>query len=53
MDALLLGTVLYLKDEMAEFTADGIFGPSEEITLLIMMSCPVVRVEVNLFCPSP
>jgi len=53
MDVLVLGTALYLKDEMAEFTADGIFGPNEEITLLIMMSCPVVRVEVNLFCPSP
>jgi len=53
MDALVLGTELYLKEEIAEFTADGIFGPKEEITLLIMMSCPVVRVEVKLFRPSP
>jgi len=41
--------------EIAEFTAEVILGPSEEMTELMMSFCPEdeVRVEVKLFRPSP
>jgi len=50
-----LGTEAVLEVEIAEFTAELILGPSADITELMMSFCleDEVRVEVNLFCPSP
>jgi len=47
------GAETVLDVEIAEFTAELILGPSANITELMMSFCLEVRVEVNLFCPSP
>jgi len=49
------GADTVLEVEIAEFTAELILGPSADITELMMSFCleDEVRVEVNLFCPSP
>jgi len=58
MDALALGTLTVLDDEIAEFTAELILGPREEMTEFTMFPWlepkldPALRVDAKLFCPK-
>jgi len=58
MDALALGTLTVLDDEIAEFTAELILGPRDEMTEFTMFPWlepkldPALRVDAKLFCPK-